>query len=53
MVWWAGELLSIDVFDDMVLLLFMLGMLSNVHDILPPVLTLLKVSGANSSFLTP
>lgn len=42
--------LSLDVFDGIVLLLFVLGMLSDIHDILHTDLTLLKINGANSSF---
>lgn len=51
MILWVDELLSINVFDDVVLILFVLGMLSNVHDILHTVRIVLNVSGANSSFL--
>lgn len=51
MILWVDELLSRNVFDDVVLMLFVLGMLSNVHGILHTVLTVLKVKGANSSFL--
>lgn len=51
MILWVDELLSRNVFDDVVLMLFVLGMLSNVHGILHTVLTVLKVNGANSSFL--
>lgn len=51
MILWVDELLSVNVFDDVVLMLFVLGMLSNVHDILHTVRIVLNVNGANSSFL--
>lgn len=50
MIWWVDELLFINVLDDVVLMLFVLGMLANVHGILHSVLTVLKVNDANSSF---